>query len=314
MFAASWGFFDGMIQRIAIRVILMHNNKPLLLRRADGRQTILGKYELPGGRVLAGEQPEDAAKRYLREDAGVSETVRLELQDALTYTDADDRDIQYAVVVYQAVLPKSKRAIRLSQHYNKYTWYKTGGLEPEHLTSLTQVLLGIEQPTLAKKKLRKTGVPLVYTDGGSRGNPGPSAAGFVLVDESGSVVQQGGEFLGITTNNQAEYQGVKVGLESALKYGWRTVECRVDSMLVVNQLNGSYTIKNRELWPVHESVKKLIEQFDKIKFVYIPRELNQLADGMVNKILDEEKRERYTRKQQLARQSLDVISRGKSGQ
>ena len=314
MFAASWGFFDDMIQRIATRLFLTHNNKPLLLRRADGRQTILGKYELPGGRVFENEQPEDALRRYLKDDLGITESLTFELQDVLTYVDGDDREVQYAVIVYRVTLPQTKRAIRLSQHYNKYVWYKTGNPDPEHLTGLTQLLLGAEPPTPVKKKSDRATTPLVYTDGGSRGNPGPSAAGFVLVDETGSVVREGGEFLGITTNNQAEYQGVKLGLEAALAYGWRAVECRVDSMLVVNQLNGIYTIKNRELWPIHEHIKGLIAQFEKIKFVHVPRELNQLADGMVNKTLDAEKRERYTRKQQLARQSLDMISRGKSGQ
>ena len=311
--ATTWSFFDKMIQRIATRVFLMHNNRPLLLRRADGRQTILGKYELPGGRVFVGEQPEDALKRYLKEDVGVVDSLQFDLQDVLTYSDTDDRDIQYAVIIYQAILPKTKRAIHLSQHYNKYVWYKSGDPQPEHLTDLTQLLLGAEPPVAAKDKPHKTTTPLIYTDGGSRGNPGPSAAGFVLVDESGTVVREGGDFLGITTNNQAEYQGVKLGLEAALMYGWRVAECRIDSMLVVNQLKGIYTIKNRELWPIHENIKELIGQFENIKFVHVPRELNQLADGMVNKTLDEEGRERYTRKQQLARQSLDLYQEESPG-
>lgn len=294
MLAASWGFFDDMIQRISTRIFLTHNNKPLLLRRADGRQSILGKYELPGGRIFAGEQPEDALRRYLKDDIGIVDNISLDLQDAMTYVDADDRDIQYATIVYRAVLPNTKRVIRLSQHYNKYLWYKVGNPDPEHLTNLTQILLGADAPPRAKDTSSVSATPLIYTDGGSRGNPGPSAAGFVLVDEAGVVVKQGGEFLGITTNNQAEYQGVKNGLTAALDYGWRSAECRVDSMLVVNQLNGIYTIKNRELWPIHDNIKELIAQFEKIKFVHIPRELNQLADGVVNKTLDEENRERYT--------------------
>ena len=282
-----------MIQRISTRIFLIHNNKPLLLRRADGRQSIFSKYELPGGRVFASEQPEDSLRRYLKDDIGITDNISIELQDAMTYVDSDDRNIQYAIITYRAVMPNAKRAIRLSQHYNKYLWYKVGSPDPEYLTNLTQILLGAEVPSRSKD-LSRVATPLIYTDGGSRGNPGPSAAGFVLVDENGTVVEQGGEFLGITTNNQAEYQGVKNGLEAALAYGWRSVECRVDSMLVVNQLNGVYTIKNRELWPIHDNIKDLISQFEKIKFVHIPRELNQLADGVVNKTLDEENRERYT--------------------
>ncbi len=287
-----------MIQRIAVRLLLEHNGKLLLLRRADGRETILNKYELPGGRVFADEQPEDALRRYLRDDIGIDQRLEYTLSDVVTYTDADERDIQYAVVLYSGVLHDDKRAIRLGQHYDKFMWYHAGKLTADAMTNLTQFLLGTAPPTpvVSEKSVQEVSItPVLYTDGGSRGNPGPSAAGYILVDESGKTVGQGGEYIGITTNNQAEYHGLRIGLEAALAFGWRQLECRIDSMLVVNQLNGLYNIKNRELWPIFERIKQLISQFEKIKFVHVPRELNQLADGMVNKTLDAEKRERYNK-------------------
>lgn len=281
----------GMIQRIAVRIVLEHKGKVLLLRRSDGRESILGYYELPGGRLLADEQPEDALRRHLGEAIGETDAIDAVVSNVFTYTDADDRDIQYAIVLYHAVFDRTKRAINLGRHYDKYVWYQPGKLPLEQLTGLTLSALGLSnaQPVVSTVS-QGVSMPVVYTDGGSRGNPGPSAAGYVLVDEQGEVVDQGGEYLGITTNNQAEYQGVRLGLEAALARGWQTIEVRVDSMLVVHQLNGVYKIKNRELWPVHELIRELIPQFDKVKFVHVPREMNRLADGMVNKVLDDSKK------------------------
>ncbi len=93
-------------------------------------------------------------------------------------------------------------------------------------------------------------------------------------------------YLGIATNNIAEYHGVRLGLEKALELGVRTVDFRIDSLLVVNQMNGIYQIKNRELWPIYERIKELTTKFDKVTFSHVRREFNQLADGMVNKILN----------------------------
>ncbi len=275
-----------MIQRIATRLLLEHSGRPLLLRRADGRDSILGKYELPGGRILEKEQPEEALQRYLTADLGLKVMPRVELVDVFTYHDADDRDIQYAIILYRATVDDINRMIKLSTHYDKYLWYASQKLKATDLTDLTQFILEVQSPELFNPGRMRS--PVIYTDGGSRGNPGLSAAGFVLVDREGVVVDQGNKFLGVSTNDVAEYEGVKLGLSTALKHGWKQVECRIDSMLVVNQINGVYKIKNDELWPLYQDVQHLIQQFDKVKFVHISRELNKLADGLVNRCLDEE--------------------------
>ncbi len=129
----------------------------------------------------------------------------------------------------------------------------------------------------------------LYSDGGSRGNPGPSASGFVLIDMNDEVLVERGEYLGVTTNNQAEYQSLKFGLEEAQRIGAHTVDVYMDSMLVVNQMKGIFKIKNRDLWPIHQSIKELLKHFKKVTFQHVPRELNKLADAEVNKILDAEK-------------------------
>ena len=127
----------------------------------------------------------------------------------------------------------------------------------------------------------------LYADGGSRGNPGPSAGGYVLLDMTGTVVIKSGIYLGITTNNQAEYLALKAGLEEAVKLHSEIVHVYMDSLLVVNQMQGIFKVRNRDLWPIHESIKQLLLQFTRVTFTHVPRALNTVADSMVNETLDE---------------------------
>ena len=126
----------------------------------------------------------------------------------------------------------------------------------------------------------------LYADGGSRGNPGPSAGGFVLLTMDDQVIKESSKYLGITTNNQAEYHALKGGLELCLKEHVKIVHVFMDSLLVVNQLKGIFKVKNRELWSINEAVKNLCLQFEHVNFTHVPRELNRLADAEVNKALD----------------------------
>ena len=137
----------------------------------------------------------------------------------------------------------------------------------------------------ALEKLKVKEVKL-YTDGGSRGNPGPSAIGFAILDMSDEVIKTESKYLGITTNNQAEYQGLKQGLEMCQRLGYGTVNVYMDSLLVVNQMKGIYKVKNRDLWPIHDSISQFLGQFQHVTFTHVPRELNSLADSMVNECLD----------------------------
>ncbi|HYH75557.1 MAG TPA: ribonuclease HI family protein [Candidatus Saccharimonadales bacterium] len=146
--------------------------------------------------------------------------------------------------------------------------------------TLTNVKVsGIARPqTLAEAKL--------YADGGSRGNPGPSASGFVILDMDDNVVLRRGEYLGVTTNNQAEYQALRLGLEQAKKMGIRELHVFMDSLLVVNQMRGIFKVKNRDLWPIHDATSLLSKEFRRVTFSHVPRELNKLADAQVNEALD----------------------------
>lgn len=285
-----------MNQRVAVRAIIHKDERTLLLRRASGRETILGKYELPGGKIDYGEQPEDAIGRYLKDEAGVT-IRRAQLFDVLSYIDHDNRDTQYIFILYLVSLDHSDAKITLSTNYDHYLWEKMSEIQQSDLTESAKLLLGISQqsiPPVKEQELIGNDVTnatditkvIVYSDGGSRGNPGPSAAGFVVMDDREHVLHEGGMYLGITTNNIAEYHGVRLGLEKALSMGARIVDFRIDSLLVVNQMNGVYKIKNRELWPINERIRELADKFEKVSFTHVNREFNQLADGMVNKILN----------------------------
>ncbi len=288
-----------MKQRLSVRAIINEDGRALLLKRNNGRPSILGKFELPGGKLAYGEQPEDALRRYLHDDAGLH-IQSSQLFDAVTYIDYDDRAIQYGVIVYLVTLLPQRHPMKLSGNYSKYKWHSMSNIHQSELTDLTQLLLGIiQQEQLTEKTADKTQLNdvnkssddsiVIYSDGGSRGNPGPSAAGYVVLNMQQEVIAEGGEYLGITTNNQAEYQGVRLGLEKAIELGYKKVDFKIDSMLVVNQMKGYYKIKNRELWPINERIRALMTKFDRVTFTHVNRQFNQLADGMVNKTLDAHK-------------------------
>jgi ribonuclease HI/pterin-4a-carbinolamine dehydratase len=127
----------------------------------------------------------------------------------------------------------------------------------------------------------------IFADGGSRGNPGPSASGFVVMDEEENILVDKGVYLGVTTNNQAEYTALKLALEEAHTLGAKEVQVYMDSLLVVNQMKGIFKVRNRDLWPIHEAIKQLAAGFKKISFNHVPREFNKLADAAVNRALDD---------------------------
>lgn len=126
----------------------------------------------------------------------------------------------------------------------------------------------------------------LFADGGSRGNPGPSALGYAVLDMDDQVVVKKGTYLGVTTNNQAEYQALKSGLAEAKNMRAQIVHVYMDSLLVVNQMLGIFKVKNRDLWPIHASIKELAAGFKKVTYTHVPRQYNKIADAAVNEALD----------------------------
>jgi ribonuclease HI len=134
---------------------------------------------------------------------------------------------------------------------------------------------------------------IVYTDGGSRGNPGVAGCGAVVVDGAGHLIKKVFKSLGIATNNEAEYNAVILGLEtlkklvSGDKLRQSEIEIRMDSQLVANQLSGVYQLREEKLFPFFIKIWNYqVKDFPRIKFTYIPREENSLADGLANEAMD----------------------------
>jgi ribonuclease HI len=130
---------------------------------------------------------------------------------------------------------------------------------------------------------------VVYCDGGARGNPGPAAIGAVVLDPSTTPptrLATVSERIGTTTNNVAEYEAVIAGLEAALAYPARVVRVRADSMLVVEQLNGRWRVKQSHLRPLYARARELLDAYEEADVAHVRRELNADADALVNAALD----------------------------
>lgn len=133
---------------------------------------------------------------------------------------------------------------------------------------------------------------IAYTDGGSRGNPGPAALGVVICDPNGVIIKEYGERLGVRTNNEAEYEAVLFALRKIKQlYGKEKVknmkiEVRMDSELVCKQLTNIYKIENEKIFHIYIAIHNLTLDFGSIAWKHIPREQNKDADRMVNEALD----------------------------
>ncbi|HEY7981038.1 MAG TPA: ribonuclease HI family protein [Candidatus Eremiobacteraceae bacterium] len=130
------------------------------------------------------------------------------------------------------------------------------------------------------------GTCIIYTDGGARGNPGPAAAGGVVVGADGQLIAEVSEYLGVATNNVAEYRALLLTLRRALDEGCRNVEVRMDSELVVRQLEGKYRVKDAKMRPLHAAAVKLLAMFERAEVRHVRRDENKLADKLVNAVLD----------------------------
>lgn len=254
----------------------------LMIRRANNEDYMPGYYEMPGGRVTAGESLEVAIRRKIKTDLGTEIISPIEYLTSLAHTDSKG---PYVRVVFTCQL--SGTEVKLSSAYDDSLWVTPS--EALHLklindskTVINSFCVAVDQNVANKTSF------IINSDGGSRGNPGPSAAAYVLRDGNGRELEVGGEYIGISTNNQAEYTAVLLALRTLMNYADAndSVECKIDSLLVVNQLNGLYKIKNRDLWPIHQEILELAKRFGMVTYRHVPREENTEADAKVNEILD----------------------------
>ncbi len=126
----------------------------------------------------------------------------------------------------------------------------------------------------------------LFTDGASRGNPGQAGAGAVLFDAAGQELAARSLYLGECTNNVAEYRALLLGLQTALEQGCVRLEIRLDSELIVRQLQGRYQVKNEGLKPLFQEVKSLLARLESWAVAHVPREQNKRADQLANQGID----------------------------
>ncbi len=126
----------------------------------------------------------------------------------------------------------------------------------------------------------------IYTDGGARNNPGPAAIGVIIKNEQNQILKKISKYLGVTTNNQAEYYAVIEALKVALGFKVEIINIYLDSQLVAEQLNRKFKIKDKDLATLFVQIWNLSLKFKKVTFNYIPREQNKEADKLVNQCLD----------------------------
>lgn len=129
---------------------------------------------------------------------------------------------------------------------------------------------------------------IVEADGGSRGNPGPAGYGAVVFDtDRARVLAERKEYVGVATNNVAEYRGLLAGLAAAAELGARVVSVRMDSKLVVEQMSGRWKVKHASMIPLAEQARALVAGFDRVNFTWIPRAQNSHADRLANEAMDD---------------------------
>jgi len=131
---------------------------------------------------------------------------------------------------------------------------------------------------------------IIQVDGASRGNPGPSSYGFALLDVAGKVLHSGCGYIGISTNNVAEYTALIEALRFALAQGITNVEIKSDSQLLVKQLTGEYKVRTPHIFELYTKSRNLLKRFAWYQIKHVPRSENKLADRLANKALDDHKK------------------------
>jgi ribonuclease HI len=139
---------------------------------------------------------------------------------------------------------------------------------------------------ISRKMFNECKKLIIHTDGGARGNPGPAAIGAVIEDEKGDLVAEISEYIGVATNNQAEYRAVIAAIEKAKELGAEELEFVLDSELVVKQLNREYRVKDKDLAQLFIKIYNAVMGFKSVSFRHVRREMNKEADKLVNRALD----------------------------
>ena len=277
-----------MKQRIRVVGLIKNDDGVLIFKRSRGRSEAPVFWELPTGKIKFGEQPEEAMARSLTEYTGLVAN-SITLKDVITFLAPEGSSqlsnlyIIYELGISGEIKPDPK------DRYTAYKFVKDLTNTNIRLHETTVSVLEIEEgkitPGHTSARDTANGVT-INVDGASRGNPGPSGIGYCIHDDNGKIIEQGGEFIGFATSRVAEYYAMKKGIERALEMKYKTVRFISDSLMVVNQLNGIFTVKNQDILPIYNELQEKIDQFDAISFTHVPRSENTIADSEANLAID----------------------------
>lgn len=278
-----------MKQRIRVVGIIKNSDGVLVLKRNRGRSEAPVFWELPTGKISFGEQPEEAMVRSLAENVGLSAT-SLKLKDVVTFMALEgSSQLSNLYIVYEVQVPDGAKPDPRDR-YTAYKYLRDPIAAGVKLNEATMMVFEIENGHISINKVSPRDTAnsaTVYVDGASRGNPGPSGVGYVVVSETGEVLKQGGEFIGFATSRVAEYYALEEGMKVAIDMGLKSVRFVTDSLMVANQMNGIFQIKNQDILPIYEDVQKLLDDFEVVAFSHVPRSQNAVADREANLAIDQ---------------------------
>ena len=260
------------------------------MKRRTGRSEGPVFWELPTGKIKFGEQPEEAMARTMLEFLGV-DVQGVKLKDVVTFLAFSGSSQMANLYIVYDVSIKDTTKIKPNERYSAYKFLKKDEFSKIRIDEATSSVLELENEKGSEEagaNYRETvNGATVYVDGSSRGNPGPAGVGYYIVGENGEVIERGGEFIGFATSRVAEYYALKKGAEKAKELGFKSVRFIGDNLMMINQMNGIYKIKNRDLLPIYADIRKTIaESFEAVSFTHVKREQNGEADREANRAID----------------------------
>ncbi|MBR2994221.1 reverse transcriptase-like protein [Candidatus Saccharibacteria bacterium] len=278
-----------MKQRIRVVGLIKNEEGVLVFKRSRGRSESPVFWELPTGKIKFGEQPEEAMARSLTEYTGLSAT-SVNLKDVVTFLAPEgSSQLSNLYIIYDLQIDdKTKPTPR--DRYTAYKFVKDFTNSNVHLNETSMSVLEIEEGKVDSNRTspRDTANSVtINVDGASRGNPGPSGIGYCIHDSNGEIIERKGEFIGFATSRLAEYIAMRKGIERAAELGYKSVRFISDSLMVVNQLNGVFRVKNQDVVPVYKDIQQKLNDFDAVSFTHVPRSRNMIADSEANAAIDE---------------------------
>lgn len=273
-----------MKQRIRVVGIIKTEEGVLVFKRSKGRSEAPVFWELPTGKIKFGEQPEEAMVRSLNEYTGLTAST-MKLKDVITFLAPEGATrLSNLYIVYELGIKNDDKPIP-KDRYTAFKFVKEFASSSVRLDEASMSVIEIEEgKTISGRAMSRDTVNsvIINVDGASRGNPGPSGIGYCIYNSDGHIIKQGGEFIGFATSRMAEYYAMRKGIELAIEMGYKKARFVSDSLMVVNQLNGIFTVKNHDILPIYEDILSKLGEFEAVSFTHTNREKNVIADHEAN--------------------------------